>query len=112
MRKLLIGIVIAALCCGTASAASVSRVRCEDPQVIDYIKTNLTGMKSEDGEPLAKYLGDNSKLTATTVSAQGNGFVCKINLSIAFGGNTQKIRGRFVYREFSGKRASVTFVPF
>lgn len=112
MRKLLIGIVIAVLCCGTASAAGVAGVRCEDPRVIDFIKTNLKGMKSEDGEHLSKYLGDNSKLTATTVSAQSNGFICKINLSVAFAGSTQKIRGQFVYREFSGKRASVKFIPF
>lgn len=108
MHKLLIGIAIAVLCSSAANAAGV----CEDPKVIDYIKTNLKNMKSEDGDPLAKYLGDNSKLTATTVSAQGKGFVCKIHLSVAVGGNTQKIRGRFVYREFSGGRASVTFVPF
>lgn len=112
MHKLLIGIAIAVLCSSPVSAAGVSGFRCDDPKVIDYIKTNLRGMKSEDGEPLAKYLGDNSKLTATTISAKGNGFVCQINLSLAYGGSTKKIRGRFVYREFSGKRASVTFVPF
>jgi hypothetical protein len=112
MHKLLIGIAIAALWCGTASAASVSRAPCEDPRVIDYIKTNLKSMKSENGESFARYLGDNSKLTATTISADGNGFVCKVNLSVVFGGSTEKVRGRFVYREFSGNRASVTFIPF
>ena len=42
MRKLLIGIVIAVLCCGTASAAGVSGVRCEDPRVIDFIDAALS----------------------------------------------------------------------
>jgi len=112
MHKLLIGIAIAMLWCGTASAAGVSKAPCEDPQIVDYIKTNLRNMKSETGESFTRYLGDNSKLTATTISADSNGFVCKVNLSVVFGGSTQKIRGRFVYREFSGKRASVTFIPF
>ena len=112
VRKLLIGIAIAVLCSSAASAASTSGVRCEDPQVIDYIKTNLKGMKSEDGQQLSRYLGDNSKLRSTTISAHRDGFVCKISLSLTFGGNTQTIRGRFVYRQFSGDRASATFIPF
>jgi hypothetical protein len=112
VRKLLIGIGIAMLCSSAASAASMSGVRCEDPQVIDYIKTNLKGMKSEDGQQLSRYLGNNSKLSATTISSHSDGFVCKVSLSLTFGGSTQKIRGRFVYRQFSGDRASVTFIPF
>ncbi|WP_439603188.1 hypothetical protein [Devosia sp.] len=112
MHKLLIGIAIAVLWGGTASAAGASKGPCEAPQVIDYIKTNLKNMKSESGESFARHLGDNSKLSATTMSADSNGFVCKVNVSVVFGGSTQKIRGRFVYREFSGERASVTFIPF
>ena len=111
MHKLVIGIAIAVLWCGTAGAAGPS-APCEEPQIVDYIKTNLKNMKSETGESFTKYLGDNSKLTASTISADSNGFVCKVNLSVVFGGSTQKLRGRFVYREFSGKRASVTFIPF
>ncbi|WP_055047964.1 hypothetical protein [Devosia sp. A16] len=112
MHKLLIGIAIAVLWCGTANAAGVSRGPCETPEIIDYIKTSLKNMKSENGESFARYLGDNSRLAASTMSADARGFVCKVNVSVVFGGNTQKIRGRFVYREFSGKRASVTFIPF
>ena len=112
MRRILIGLVVAVLWCGTASAENWSRVRCEDSQVIDFIKQQLKSMKFEDGTPIAPYLGNNAKLTGTTVSAQSDRFICNISVAFSYAGDSQKIRGRFVFREFSGKRGSVTFIPF
>ncbi|MDB5540414.1 MAG: hypothetical protein JWQ89_2141 [Devosia sp.] len=68
-------------------------------------------MKSENGMVLSNYLGNNSKLTATTISAQSDRLVCKINLSLTYAGSTQKIRGRFIYREFAGGKTTVQFIP-
>lgn len=112
MRNLLIGMAIAMLSCGAASAAGVAGVRCEDPRVIELIRTSIKDMRTENGQSIARFLGDNSKLTATTISADRNSFICNIHLSVSFGGGSEKLRGRFVYREFSGNRASVKFIPF
>ena len=108
----MLGVAVAALCCGVANAEDLSRIRCEDPEVIEFVKQQLKVMKFEDGRPIAPYLGNNSKLTGTTVSAQRDRFICNISVAFTYAGNSQKIRGKFVFREFSGKRASVTFIPF
>ena len=112
MLKMLMALAIAALLCGTANAANWSNVHCDDARVIEFIKKTLMDMKSEEGDRLSKYLGNNSKMTATTVSAKANEFVCKVYLNLTYAGTSQKIRGRFVYHEFSGNRASVKFLPF
>lgn len=112
MRQILVGLAVAMLWCGAASAENWSKIRCEDPEVIDFIKLQLKTMKFEGGQPIAPYLGNNSTLKATTVSAQKDRFVCNVHVAFTYVGNTQKIRGKFVFREFSGDRASVSFIPF
>jgi hypothetical protein len=112
MRLLLIVALFVALPFGAVSAANLAGIRCEDAPVVDFIKTTLKDMKVEGGESLANYLGDNSKLTATTVSSASDRLICKINLSVAFAGRTEKIRGQFIYREFASGKATAKFVPF
>jgi hypothetical protein len=112
MRLLVIAAIFVALPFGAVSAANLAGIRCEDPPVIDFIKTTLKDMKVDGRESFANYLGDNSKLTATTVSSGSDRLICKIHLNIAFAGRTEKIRGQFIYREFASGKATAKFVPF
>jgi hypothetical protein len=112
LRVFLIAVVSVLFLGGTAAASDLSRVRCEDQPMTDLIKGELPKMKAEDGTSFAKYLGNNANLTATTVSAAADRVVCRINVNVAFGGDTRKIRGQFIYREFANGTASVTFIPF
>ena len=113
MLKMLIAAALSILLFGGAAAAGdLSRVRCEDQVMTDLIKGELPKMKFEDGTSFANYLGNNAKLTATTVSTAADRVVCRINLNVAFGGDSRKVRGQFIYREFANGTASVTFIPF
>jgi hypothetical protein len=112
VRQLFVGAVMAMLCCGNADAENWSSVRCEDSRVVDAIKKTIATMKFEDGTPVGNYLGNNSKMTAKTVSAQRDRFICSVSVNVAYAGNTQSIRGKFIFREFSGKKISAQFVPF
>lgn len=111
MRLFLAAIVMAGTCT-VASAEDWSRVRCEDPKVVEFIKHQLAGGRFEDGTPVSRYLGDNSKLSATTVSAQKDRFVCKITIAVSYAGNTQRIRARFVLREFPNGKISTQLLPY
>jgi len=109
--RLFLAAVVATLWCGTAIAENWSGIRCEDPRVIEFIKKQLAGGRFEDGTPIGNYLGDNSKLTATTVSAQKDRFICKITIIFSYAGNTERIRGNFTFREFPNGKATAQFVP-
>lgn len=112
MRQLTVAIGVLLLWCAGAAAEDWSTVRCEDPVVIEFIKKQLAGGRFEDGTPMSNYLGDNSKLTATTVSAQKDRFICKISIAFSYAGNSQRIRGQFILREFPGGKVTTQFVPF
>jgi hypothetical protein len=96
----------------SAAAGDLSGVRCEDQPMTDLIRTELPKMKFEDGRSIAQYLGNNSQLTAKTVSTAPDRVVCQITVNFTYNGSTDRIRGRFTYREFANGSASVTFSPF
>lgn len=110
--RLFLAAIAVALSCAAASAEDWSKIRCEDPVVADFIKKQLANGRFEDGTPVRNYLGDNSRLTATTVSAQRDRFICKINIVVTYAGNTERIRGQFVLREFPNGKVTTQLIPY
>src|SRR5262245_66511699 len=84
----------------SATAGDLSGVRCEDQPMTDLIRTELPQMKNSNGRLISQYLGDNSKLTAKTLSTAPDRVVCDVTINFFYAGKTERIRGTFTYREF------------
>ena len=109
--RLFLAVAVIALSSIAASAEDWSSIRCEEPEVIEFIKKQMAGGRFEDGTPIANYLGDNSRLTATTISAQRDRFACRISIVFTYSGSTERIRGQFILREFANGKITTQFIP-
>jgi hypothetical protein len=92
------------------AAPDFSRARCENPKVIEFIKSTLLNMKS-DGHPISPYLGNNANLKASTVGATRDRLVCSISVNVNFPNGIQSLRGRFTIRAFPGGPMMAEFAP-
>lgn len=111
MKKILIiAAFLAASVLPAAAATDYRGIRCEDPEVIKFILEILPKMKMEDGSYFSRVLGNNSKLTATTIGSTKTGFTCKVSIALSYAGNSRTIRGRFIYKEPPGGQASAKWI--
>ena len=118
-RILVLAVLALALTPGLAGAASpakpapidFSRVRCEDPQNTKLIRESLRQMTFADGTPASTVMGNNSKLTATTISASRDKLVCRITVNYQYNGSSRDVRGRYTVRNLADGRIKEEFVP-
>jgi hypothetical protein len=92
------------------AATNYTGIRCEDPEVIQFIREILPKMKMEDGTNFSRILGNNTKLTATTIGSNATGFTCKVAIALNYAGNSRTIRGRFIFKEPPGGRPSAKWI--
>jgi hypothetical protein len=91
-----------------AAPVDLSRARCEDPRVIKLIKDTLLKMTYGGGKPLSPYLGDNSHLTATTISATRQQLICHVGVNFDLR-SQQLVRGRFTIHAFASGKMTGNF---
>jgi len=113
MKNAFVGVFFAVVTLSTTVMANdLSRVRCENPEFVKFIKESLMKMKFSDGTSLSQYLGNNSQLTATTIGATKTSVACKVTVNYSIQGGTKSVRGKFTYREFGSDKASTEWAPF
>ena len=100
-----------AMAASASSVPDLSKLKCEDPLVVAFIKESIKGMKFTDGAPVSPYLGNNSRMHATTVSAERTKLVCNVGVSFNFGGGERSLRGKFIIRILPSGKASIVFDP-
>ncbi len=116
--RLLVAAIALALSLGVAHAAAptpthvdFSAVRCEMPQITDAIRKGVRNMRSEDGRPLLSYMGDNSALKATTISATHDKLVCRTTINMEVNGRQISLRGRYTARVLPSGKVRIEFLP-
>jgi len=76
---------------------NLSHARCENPKVIARIKEELPNFQLGGGRAfMSNYLGDNSNLTATTISATQNELVCRIMVTFHLNGGDRSVPSRWI----------------
>lgn len=115
--RLLIAAAGLALSLGSASAATpaqidLSSVRCEMPEITAAIRKSVRNMRLEDGTPMLNYVGNNSGLKATTISAARDKLVCRVTINMmGRGGQSIDFRGRYTLRVGPGNKPLIEFLP-
>lgn len=110
LKGLIVALFVAALTLPASAANDYRGIKCEDPEVIEFIKALLPKMKMEDGTYFSRILGNNTNLTATTLSTSKTGFSCKVSIALSYAGNSRSIRGRFVFKEPPGGKPSAIWI--
>jgi hypothetical protein len=113
--RLLLAAAALALSVGASCAAApppidFSRARCEMPEITAAIRKSVGNMRLEDGSSLLSYLGNNSGLQATTISATRNKLVCRVTVNLMVRGAPLAIRGRFTVRVVPGNTVKSEFL--
>lgn len=108
-----IALVVSAATAYAAAPAHIdlSGARCEIPQVTDAIRKSVRNMKLEDGTSLLNYMGNNSALKATTISAARDKLVCRVTINLRVNGQFLDVRGLYTIRLLPGDKLKSEFIP-
>lgn len=97
-----------------AQTNSLVGVRCETPEVLDYIRESMKGMTYtvSGNTRLLSTLYENYKVTgAKTVRATSDTLVCSLTVQFTYNGQPRSQRGRFTVKNLPDGTALNSYDP-
>lgn len=88
-----------------------SKLRCEQPEMVQWIFEIVKTLQTEDGTPLASFVSVAQIGTPTTMIAQTNKISCKLRLNLSYQGTPNYYTGRLTIRQFATGKITIEFHP-
>lgn len=108
IRPLITAAVFAVLSVPSAHAINFSGVRCESPEIISILEDNVRDATA-NGRAVASYGFHTGRISkAVTEHASRDKLICGITLNVTMAGDSQQLRLRYTFRQFSNGKITAT----
>jgi hypothetical protein len=94
-----------------AQTNSLAGVRCEEPEVVEYITETMQEMVFSNQQHVTSLLDHRKISNVKTVRATTDTLICSLTVQFSYNGTPHTQRGRYTLKYFANGKISAQFAP-